>query len=118
MGIALEILKICRASVPGHGRLERVTVAVGELSAVEPALLVSAWEAATAGESEEGSELVIEWRPARQLCAACGEVEERAEGSWLRLCPRCGLPLAIEGGGELDVLRVEYLEPDEEAMHV
>ena len=114
MGIALEILRICREAAPDAGRLLRVTVAVGELSAVEPALLLTAWEAATAGEPEDGAELVIDWRPARQLCANCGEVEERAEGTWLRLCPRCGLPLSIEGGDELDVLRVE-LEREEPA---
>ncbi len=111
MGIALEILKICREHVPAGARLERVTVAVGELSAVEPELLLSAWEAATAGEAEDGSELEIRWHPARQVCAGCGEVPERAEGSWIRLCPRCGMPLAVEGGDQLDVLRISFVEP-------
>ncbi len=111
MGIALEILRICRQHVPQGARLERVTVAVGELSAVEPELLLSAWEAATTGEAENGSLLDIQWHPARQVCAECGEVRERAEGSWLRLCPHCGMPLAVEGGDELDVLSVAYVEP-------
>ena len=39
----------------------------------------------------------------------CGEVKDRAEGSWLRLCPDCGLPLEVRGGEELDVLEVTYL---------
>ena len=109
IGIALEILKICRVAMREPGRLERVTVAVGELSAVEPELLLTAWEAVTAGEAEEGVALDIDWRPARQLCTECGEVEERVAGSWLRLCPHCGMPLGIEGGDELDVLRIEYV---------
>jgi Zn finger protein HypA/HybF involved in hydrogenase expression len=110
MGIALEILRICRESVPTSGRIERVVVAVGELSAVEPELLVTAWEAAVAGEPEDGAVLEIDWHPARQTCAQCGEVKDRVAGSWLRLCPHCNMPLGIEGGDELDVLRVQYVE--------
>ncbi|MEJ2580589.1 MAG: hypothetical protein P8127_02960 [Acidobacteriota bacterium] len=44
--------------------------------------------------------------------ANCGEIGERAEGSWLRLCPRCGFPLQVSGGGELDVLQVSFEAPD------
>ncbi len=114
MGIALEILRIAGESVPDGARIERVAVAVGELSAVEPELLAAAWEAAVAGGPQAGAALEIDWRPARQTCAACGEIPERVPGSWLRLCPRCGMPLGIEGGGELDVLRVVYVEDAEE----
>ena len=35
---------------------------------------------------------------------------KRAPGSWLRLCPRCELPLRIEGGDELDVLHVDITQ--------
>ena len=31
-------------------------------------------------------------------------IEERAAGTWLRLCPRCGGPLSIDGGNELDIV--------------
>ncbi len=112
MGIALEILRVCREAVADRppGRIRRVEVAVGELAAVEPDLLATAWEAAVAGTRDAGAVLEIRWHPARQRCPDCGEVAERAAGSWLRLCPRCGLPLAVEGGDELDVLRLEYLE--------
>ncbi len=50
MGIALEVYRTCRETVESHGggRLERVRLAVGELSAVEPELLVYAWEAVIA----------------------------------------------------------------------
>ncbi len=112
MGVAQEIFRIGRESADanGGGRLATVTVAVGELAAIEPDLLSFAWEAVTADGPDAGSRLVVEWRPARQLCGACGEVAERAAGSWLRLCPRCGLPLRIEGGDDLDVLHVEFEE--------
>lgn len=109
IGIATETYRLCREGLSGGNamRLVRVRVAVGELSAVEPDLLRFAWTAVTAGGADEGCELDIEWCPARQFCAACGEIRERGAGSWLRLCPECGDPLRVEGGDELDLLRVE-----------
>jgi hydrogenase nickel incorporation protein HypA/HybF len=114
MGVVQEIHRIGReaADANGGGRLTSVTVAVGELSAIEPSLLGFAWEAVVAGSPDEGSRLEVEWRPARQLCQACGVVAERAPGTWLRLCPRCDLPLRIEGGDELDVLHVDITQED------
>ncbi len=92
----------------GPGRIEVVRVAVGELSAVEPELLVFAWQGVTAGGLDETSRLEVEWRPARQACVACGEVPERPAGSWLRVCPRCAGPLRIEGGDELEILNLSF----------
>jgi hydrogenase nickel incorporation protein HypA/HybF len=113
LGIAMEIHRACRAAGDerGAGRLERVTVAVGELSAVEPDLLGFAWEALMENSPDAGAELEIEWRPCRQICAACGEVEERGPGTWMRLCPRCDGPLRIEGGDELDILQCAFAAP-------
>ena len=114
MGIALEVFKTCRTTVEanGGGRLQRVRLAVGELSAVEPELLVYAWEAVVAGTPDEGAELEVEWRPAVQFCAACDRRKDRSEGSWLRLCPDCGMPLTVSGGDDLDVLELSF-ESDE-----
>lgn len=116
MGIALEVYEQCRQAVSefGPGRLEAVYLAVGELSAVEPELIVFAWEAVTADTRDETSKLEIRWCPARQTCATCGPVEARAEGSWLRLCPMCSMPLVVEGGDELDIERIEYATDDDD----
>jgi hydrogenase nickel incorporation protein HypA/HybF len=116
LSIAHEIYRTCRAAVAAHGegRIESVKVAVGELSAVEPDLLVFAWEAVVAGGADAAARLDVEWRPASQHCPSCGEVAERAPGSWLRLCPACGQPLAVEGGDELDVLQVSFVPDHEE----
>lgn len=117
LSLATSIHRTCRATIEarGGGRLDGVRVAVGELSAVEPDLLTFAWEAVVAGGPDAGAQLEIEWRPARQRCGACGEVAERAPGSWLTLCPRCGEPLRIEGGDELDVIQLSFTPDGEPA---
>jgi hydrogenase nickel incorporation protein HypA/HybF len=109
-GIAAEIYGISRRTADAHagGRLVSVVVEVGELSAIEPDLLAFAWEAITAGGPDAGARLDVEWHPARQTCVACGQIAERAPGTWLRLCPRCRGPLRIEGGDELDVRDVTF----------
>jgi hydrogenase nickel incorporation protein HypA/HybF len=116
LSIAQEIYRTSRAAVASHGagRLERVTIAVGELTAVEPDLLSFAWEAVTAGGPDAGSALDVEWHPARQFCPACQADKPRAQGTWLRVCPDCGRPLEISGGQELDVLQVTFM-PDGDA---
>jgi hydrogenase nickel incorporation protein HypA/HybF len=110
MSIAAEIHRIGRAALErqGDGRLDSVRVAVGELTAIEPQLLVYAWEALTRDSPDDGSRLEIEWRPALQFCAACAENKTRGIGSWLRLCPDCGMPLKVEGGSDLEVLEVSF----------
>ena len=112
LGLATELFRIARETVDarGGGRLESVSVVVGDLSAVEPDLLEFAWNAAVAESLDDAARLIVDWRPARQLCSSCGEVPERAEGSWLRLCPRCRQPLIVEGGDELEVRTITFSE--------
>lgn len=83
-------------------------IAVGELSAVDPELLKFAWDAVVTGTEDEGATLEVDWHPAQQTCPACGIIRERADGSWLRLCPRCEAPLQVVGGDELDVTKVWF----------
>jgi hydrogenase nickel incorporation protein HypA/HybF len=117
LNLATEIHRTCRATVEarGGGRLDSVRVAIGELSAVEPELLVYAWQAVVAGSGDAGATLEVEWHAARQTCEACGEVREHEPGDWLRLCPDCGRPLRIEGGNELDVVDLTYTPDGQEA---
>jgi hydrogenase nickel incorporation protein HypA/HybF len=116
MGIAIEVHRQSREAVREHGagRIDRVLLAVGELSAVEPDLMAYAWEAVVAGGPDEGSVLEVRWCPAEQHCATCGEAKTRSEGSWLRICPDCGMPLTVTGGDELDIERVIFISDDEE----
>jgi len=110
MGLAAEAYRIAReaADACSGGPLESVTIVVGELSAVEPDLLAFAWEAVVAGGPDANARLVVDWRAARQVCAVCGEIPDRAAGSWMRLCPGCREPLAVTGGDELDVRNVVF----------
>ena len=90
LSIAQEIYRTSRAAVAAHGpgRLERVKVAVGELTAIEPELLTFAWEALTGGGPDAGSLLDVEWRPARQLCAACNADKPSGAGHLAAAVPR------------------------------
>lgn len=108
LGIAAEAHRLARAGLPDPAlRLSRVWLAVGELSGVEPDLLGFAWEAVTGAGPDAGCALEIDWCPARQVCDACGAAAERPPGSWLERCPACDGPLRIEGGMELDLVRLE-----------
>ena len=117
LNLATEIYRTCRATIDarGPGRLDSVRVAIGELSAVEPELLVYAWQAVVAGGRDAGATLEVEWHPARQSCPACGLLEGHEPGFWLRICPTCGRPLRIEGGDEMDVIQLSYTPDEEEA---
>jgi hydrogenase nickel incorporation protein HypA/HybF len=116
MGIALEIYRVCRevAQAHGGGRIERVRMEIGELAAVEPDLLTFAWEATTTDGPDAGATLDVSWCSAVQRCANCGEDKQRSEGSWLRLCPDCGMLLEVSGGDQLDVIDVTLVADDRE----
>ncbi len=116
MGIALEVYRQCREAVAAHGpgRIESVRLAIGELSAVEPDLMGYAWEAVTIDTRDAGSKLEVRWCPAVQRCAECGIIEDRVEGSWLRICPYCSMPLEVTGGDELDIESIRYTTEDDD----
>ena len=114
LSIASELWRMCeeRRQRARAGPVRHVRVAVGELASLEPELLAHAWEAVV---GEGGARLTIDWHPARQTCASCGDVAERQPGSWLRLCPVCWTPLRVVGGSELDLVEIEFVgTPSEE----
>jgi hydrogenase nickel incorporation protein HypA/HybF len=116
LSLATEIYRTCRATIDarGPGRLDSARVAIGELAAVEPELLVYAWEAVVSGGSDAAARLEVEWHPARQTCITCGEVAAREPGDWLGICPTCGGSVQVSGGDELDVIDLSYAPAEEE----
>ena len=121
LSVALELLATCRAEVAARGgeRLLSVAVRVGELSGVDPDLLAYAWEAACEEARLPGVELDLRRAAATRRCPTCGpltDVPEPHAGprAWLEPCPRCGDPLHVTGGRELDVLELAYAPGDDD----
>lgn len=118
LSIALAIQREARAAAGQHlnaGRLCRVRVAVGELAGVEITQLKQAWQLL-----EPQTMLEVQPRTADLRCAGCRASHARAtDGGWIHLCERCGMPLHVVGGDELDLLQVETEtgEKDHEAKH-
>lgn len=114
-------LSICRALMEEVARVAfdqrarrvvSVTVRIGPLSGVEPALLNSAYPLASAGTVAENSRLIIEPAELRVRCLECG-CESEAQSTSL-LCGRCGhWRIEVVSGQELLLQRVE-LERDED----
>ncbi|MEW5973748.1 MAG: hydrogenase maturation nickel metallochaperone HypA [Pseudomonadota bacterium] len=97
------------AGVHGGSRVRRVTVRIGPLSGVEPALLAQAFPQARAGTAAAGAELMIETVPVRIRCLACGHEDETAPNH-LR-CPACGgTDTRLLGGDELLLVSLELEE--------
>jgi Zn finger protein HypA/HybF involved in hydrogenase expression len=112
LSVATAILRAARTELDtrGGGRLATVTVAVGELDAVEPRLLELAWRGLVADGPDGGARLCVHFVPARQTCPACGDVAERQPGSWLRVCPQCARALLVTGGNALEITELTFTE--------
>ena len=114
-------LSICRALMEEVERVARderaqrivsVTVRVGPLAGVEPALLASAYPLASAGTLAAHSRLILERSAVRVRCLTCGAQSE-AESTRL-LCGACGeWRVEVLEGEELLLSSVE-LERDDE----
>lgn len=110
ISVAESILESAVRLIPESARLESVCVSVGELSTIEPDLLRFAWQALTENTPHGHAALEIQWCEARQYCPRCDRAHDRPPGDWMPACPRCSQPLEIQGGYELDLLKIAYLE--------
>jgi len=110
MGMALTLYENCRQQIAKHGpgRLEKVSVQIGELTGIQPELLEFAWQAVLADSADEGCRLDIEWKPASQYCPVCRAEKPRPDSGWVIICPDCDAPLRVEGGYELDLMEITY----------
>ncbi len=112
MGIALQILEIAQASIPGdlsRARVERVNLRIGRLTAVVPDSLRFCFEIAARETPLAGAELAIEEVPVTARCGGCGE--RWTIGEPVFLCRSCGGgDLEILSGRELDIVSIEVLD--------
>lgn len=93
-------------------RILSVTVRIGPLAGLEPALLESAYPLASAGTVAEHSRLILERSAVRVRCLTCGAQSEAA--STRLLCAVCGAwRIEVLEGEELLLTGVE-LERDDE----
>ncbi len=87
LSVCLSLLReVERAS---RGRpVQKIAVAVGPLSGVEPQQLERAFAAAREGTIAERAKLVCHVPPVRFACSACGQEVEVPLGALI--CPACG----------------------------
>ena len=88
--------------------VHRVTVRIGPLSGVEPALLVTAYGHLREGTLCAGAELALAGEDVVWRCEACGQV--LVPGTAL-CCPDCGLPARLAGGDALVLERIDLEVP-------
>lgn len=92
----------------GPATVSRITVCVGPLSGVEPALLERAFYLARAGGPAAEAELVLESGDIRVRCRACG-TDSKATPARL-VCGCCGdFHVDLLSGDELLLRRVELI---------
>lgn len=109
--IASALIGILNRQAALHGVLSmnRVTVRVGRLRAVEPRALAACFELMAENGPTEGAELVIESVPARGHCSSCG-LDFEIERFRFR-CAACrGTDIVLVSGEEL---YIESFETDD-----
>ena len=91
-------------------RVSLISLQIGPLSGVEPALLQQAFTLARAGSVAAEASLVIEALPVRVSCENCGRESEVAPNRLL--CGHCGdYHTRLLSGDELLLMRVELDKP-------
>jgi hydrogenase nickel incorporation protein HypA/HybF len=94
------------ARLQAFSRVERVTLEIGRLGHVDPDALAFCFDVATRATLAEGARLVIERRPGRATCMACGGVSE--VDAHVVDCPACGSPrVLVDGGDEMKIRELE-----------
>lgn len=88
--------------------VHRVSIRIGELSGVDPGLLLTAYNTFRDRTVCEGADLDLIVVPARWTCEGCGQRIGR--GSLLK-CEICGSPARLAEGDEIVLDRIEMEVP-------
>jgi len=112
LGIVIEVVKTVEKFAETNGvtgRIESLTLRIGELSAAIPHYVEAVYPAAVDGTLLEGSRLVIEVAPANARCKACGKVFGAV--ACKGVCPDCGgKELELLGGREFFIKEIAVAE--------
>jgi hydrogenase nickel incorporation protein HypA/HybF len=114
MGIAMEIVKIARASIPEDmqgARVQRVNLKVGQLSAIVADSLRFCFDLVVKETPLEGAELAIEEVPVTARCKDCQAEWTVSEAVFT--CPACHSgTIDMLSGRELDITSIEIEEEE------
>lgn len=90
LGVVIEVIKTVEtfARENGVGRIESLTLQIGELSSMIPKYIEACYPAAVDGTLMEDTKLVIEILPGNGRCRSCARVFNILKAK--SLCPQCG----------------------------
>jgi hydrogenase nickel incorporation protein HypA/HybF len=116
LSIAQSIIEIAEEKAREENSLciQTIKIRLGEFTTVVRDALEFAFEVARRETLAENARLEIESVPMVLRCVTCGSVTDPMREVCL-ICPRCGLPLEIVLGEEL---QVEYIEVESAAERV
>ena len=106
LSIAEELLEIIetKAREADIGRVERITLRIGEYSGIMPEALEFAFSVLSRGKPSEGAEIEIQTVAPEYVCKECGYIESSPEDG----CSRCGgTDLVLKHGSELSIVSFE-----------
>jgi hydrogenase nickel incorporation protein HypA/HybF len=109
LSIAESLIKIIREEMAKHGltKLLNVKIVYGQISAIVPEALETAFEVLTVNTPFEGAKVECEVKPMMVRCRQCGEEFSPAhEERMIMPCPKC----ATEFGHEIISGRELYIE--------
>jgi len=114
MGVAMQIVEIAAASIPGDltgARVEKVNLKVGKLSAIVPDSLQFCFEVVSKDTALEGARLHITEIPVQAACKACQNEWTIDQPAFS--CPACNSgDITLLTGRELDIESIELAEED------
>ncbi|MEE8826672.1 MAG: hydrogenase maturation nickel metallochaperone HypA [Eubacteriales bacterium] len=111
MSYAVRIADIALRAA-NENRILAVHVSCGEMLAIVPSLLETAFRECVKGTIAEHAELIVNTKPVRIRCASCGrEIDPHGPDGYVARCPDCGsAALRIEQGREFIVDKIETQE--------
>jgi hydrogenase nickel incorporation protein HypA/HybF len=114
MGVAMQIVEIATASIPGHlpgARVAKVNLKVGKLSAIVPDSLTFCFDVVAKDTPLEGARLDITEIPVQAACNACRNEWTIDQPAFS--CPACNSgDITLLTGRELDIESIELAEED------